>query len=108
MGVPPTVMLTIFLGASAVLSGQSQQENWKRCENNDPEQRIAPCSALIQSGRETASNLAKAFYRRGSAYVHKNDYDHAIQYYDQALPLNPNLADVFYGRGWVYQSKGDL
>jgi hypothetical protein len=59
MRVPSTVMLMIFLGASAVLSGQLQQENWKRCENNDPEQRIAPCSALIQSGRETASNLAK-------------------------------------------------
>jgi hypothetical protein len=30
MRVPSTVMLMIFLGASAVLSGQLQQENWKR------------------------------------------------------------------------------
>jgi len=66
MRVRSTVMLMIFLGASAILSGPSQQENWKRCEDNDPEQRITPCSALIQSGRQTASNLAKAFYRRAS------------------------------------------
>lgn len=85
------VLMTLF-GASAVLPGQAQQENWSRCKSDDPDRKIGGCSAVIQSGQETGTNLANAFRGRGSAYAHKGDYDRAFQDYDQALKLNPNDA----------------
>jgi hypothetical protein len=48
------VLMTLF-GASAVLPGQAQQENWSRCKSDDPDRKIGGCSAIIQSGQETGS-----------------------------------------------------
>jgi hypothetical protein len=77
------VLMTLF-GASAVLLGQARQENCSRCKSDDPDRKIGGCSAVIQSGQETGTNLANAFRGRGSAYAHKGDYDRACQDYDQA------------------------
>src|SRR5713226_6564591 len=101
------ILLMTLLDGSAVPPGQSRQENWKRCQSDDPERSIGGCSALIQSSQEMGINLANAFYGRGLAYVQMGDYDHAIQDYDQALRLNPSLADAFYSRGAAYTYKGD-
>src|SRR6266849_1492801 len=101
------VLMTLF-GASAVLLGEPQQENWSRCKSDDPDRKIGGCSAVIQSGQETGTNLANAFRGRGSAYGHKSDYDRAFQDYDQALRLNPSYANGFFGRGLVYEHKGDI
>src|SRR6266849_3198832 len=101
------VLMTLF-GASAVLLGEPQQENWSRCKSDDPDRKIGGCSAVIQSGQETGTNLANAFRGRGSAYAHKGDYDRAFQDYDQALRLNPSYANGFFGRGLVYEHKGDI
>jgi tetratricopeptide (TPR) repeat protein len=101
------VLMTLF-GASAVLLGEAQQENWSRCNSDDPDRKIGGCSAVIQSGQETGTNLANAFRGRGSAYAHKGDYDRAFQDYDQALRLNPSYAHGFFGRGLVYEHKGDI
>ncbi len=100
------VLMTLF-GASAVLLGEPQQENWSRCKSDDPDRKIGGCSAVIQSGQETGTNLANAFRGRGSAYAHKSDYDRAFQDYDQALKLNPSDAKAFYGRGTAYWHKRD-
>src|ERR1700733_2712070 len=87
------VVLVIWLGGSAALRGQTQNEYWKQCASDDPERDLQACSALIQSGHETGMSLAKAFYDRGLAYAKKGDYDLAIQDYDQALRLNPTFAN---------------
>jgi tetratricopeptide (TPR) repeat protein len=107
MRVLVKILLVTLLGGPASLLGQSLQENRDLCKSHDPEQSIAGCSALIESGQETGVNLAKEFNNRGASYANKDDYDHAIQDYDQALRLNPNLADAFCGRGLAYADKGD-
>jgi tetratricopeptide (TPR) repeat protein len=43
---------------------------------------------------------------RTNAYHDKGEPDHAIEDYDQAIRLNPNLATAFYGRGNAYFAKG--
>src|ERR1700677_1904030 len=93
MRVLPMIVLMALLGGSAFLRGQTQDENRNLCKSEDPDRSIEGCSALIQSGQEAGINLAKAFYGRGSAYARKGDYEHAIQDYDQALRLNPSLAN---------------
>jgi hypothetical protein len=37
------VLMTLF-GASAVLPGEAQQENWSRCKSDDPDRKIGGCS----------------------------------------------------------------
>jgi tetratricopeptide (TPR) repeat protein len=101
------IVLTSLFGGFTVLLGQTQDENWKNCKSEDPDQSLRACSALIQSKHVTGISLAKAFYDRGLAYAHKGDYDRAIQDYDQALGLDPAFAYPFYGRGWVYARKGN-
>src|SRR5207237_1221173 len=101
------IVPVILLGGSAVLRGQTRDENWKRCGGNDRDRAIEACSALIQSGQDTGINLAAVFYDRPLAYAHKGDYDLAIQDYDQAIRLNASLANAFYGRGVAYALKSD-
>jgi tetratricopeptide (TPR) repeat protein len=87
------------------LPGQAQQENWSRCQSDDPDRKTGGCSAVIQSGRETGFNPANAFRGR-SAYAHKGDYDRAFRDCDQALQLNPSDAKAFYGRGTAHWHQG--
>ena len=57
--------------------------------------------------READSNFTEV-YSRGIAYLRKRDYDLAIQDFENALRLNPSLADAFTGRGLAYaDNKGD-
>lgn len=100
------IMVLTLMGVSAA-SGQSRQENWKQCLRADPERSIAACSAFVQSGQETDTNLAKAYDSRGLAYARKRDFDRAIQDYDQSLQLDPNSATARYNRGVAYEFKGD-
>ena len=40
-------------------------------------------------------------------YAHRGEYDRAIQDYDQALRLDPNLAEAYHDRGRAYLYKGE-
>ena len=48
-----------------------------------------------------------AHYNRGLAYARKGEYDRAIQAYNQALTLKPNLDPAYYNRGVAYARKGE-
>ncbi len=94
MRVLSMIVLLALLGGSAVLHGQTRDDNWNRCKGSDPDLSIAGCTAIIQSGQENNVNLANAFYNRGITYGHKGEYDLAIQDFDQALRLNPSFAQL--------------
>ena len=50
---------------------------------------------------------ALAYYNRGNAFREKGEYDRAIQDYNQALTLKPNLDPAYYNRGIAYARKGE-
>ena len=89
---------------------RSQARSW--CASTDPainlDLRISGCTTLIQSGRETQSNLAVAFDDRGNAYKAKGEIDRAIQDYDEAIRLKPDDAKAFLNRGTAYKAKGEI
>jgi lipoprotein NlpI len=107
MRVSSMILLTTLLGSSAMLQGQTRDENWKRCTDSSLDLSIGGCTALIQSGQETDTNMAIAFTNRGNDYRHKGEYDRAIQDFDQALKLNPNYINALVRRGDAYSSKHD-
>jgi hypothetical protein len=70
-----------------------------------PDQKIAACTAVIQSGRYSGKSLALAFNNRANGYLKKEDQDRAIADYDQALKLDPNYALAYNNRGKIYFLK---
>jgi tetratricopeptide (TPR) repeat protein len=103
--------LTLAFAALTTLTGTAQpSENWQRCASRgvSADERISGCGALIQLGRETQSNLAKAFNNRGLAYQAKGDNEQAIADFTEAIRLEPKFAHAFYNRSTVYQSEDDF
>ena len=47
-----------------------------------------------------------AFNNRGLAYARNGQLDRAIEDLDQAIRLDPNLAEAFNNRGTAYGGKG--
>lgn len=88
--------------------GCSNQESWKKCQSSEPDTKIAGCTALIQSGQGTAESRSTFYNNRGAGYDDKRDYSRAIQDYNAAIRLNPNIAAPYYGRGEAYDHTGNF
>ena len=67
-----------------------------------PQERVQQYTQQIQNN----PNDAEAYYNRGLAYRHLNQYERAITDYTKAIQLNPNLAAVYYNRGVAYENLG--
>ena len=83
-------------------------QDFKQCDGKNgttPDQQIAGCTGLIESGRGNQNGLSVAFYNRGNGYAAKGDFDNAIGNYDEAIKLNPGMAVAFSNRGNAYKEK---
>jgi len=103
-----TVAVSFGLVLTANALAQSEAENWKTCANNsaDPDLKIASCTAIVQSGQETAENAAVAYYDRGTAYDDKDQLDSAIADYSEAIRIKPDYANAYRNRGRAYGRTG--
>jgi lipoprotein NlpI len=107
--------LTIALGAicflpvsgSAQTQNLSRDENWTRCQDNNPDLSIDGCTAIIASSKESAANRATALRNRSTAYLGRGEYDKAIADCDAAIHLKPDDTVVFDNRGNAYLNKGE-
>jgi tetratricopeptide (TPR) repeat protein len=73
----------------------------------DPDGRIKACTAIIQTPPTTQEarqfhTVEVALDHRAEAYEVKGRYDLAIQDYNQAIQLTPDMFGSFRGRGEVY------
>lgn len=105
--VRKTGMLLLFpllIGCSAQLADDAQ-----KCRNNitsNPDLALRGCTALIESGKLSKGNLVKVLVDRGVAYTNKGDYESAVQDFDKAIRLSPDVAEAFMNRGIAYDNKG--
>ncbi len=76
-----------------------QDDAWKRCRANDPEERLIACSRLIEAGNATRTELASAYYARGNAYRQKSLFTLALEDFNNAVAANPALSDAYGDRG---------
>src|ERR1051326_3822803 len=94
------LMVAVFLGTTA-MAQSSRLRNIELCnggEGSSPDLQIEGCTALIGSPGEAPTNLAIAHNNRGNAYTVKQQYDLAIQDYDEALKIQPAYARAFNNR----------
>jgi tetratricopeptide (TPR) repeat protein len=98
-------VMTHIAGFGGAVTAQTLDQQ-RQCPATDPDVSINGCTAMIQSGHETQQKLAIDFYNRGLAYLLKDQYDRAIEDFDQAIRINPNYALAFNSRGHTYFGKG--
>jgi tetratricopeptide (TPR) repeat protein len=81
---------------------------WVACVTNLVDQtRIAACTSLIQSGRETRRNIAVAYFNRGVAFDDEGEHQLAIDDYNWVLRAQPNDQETLTNRGLAYIRLGD-
>jgi tetratricopeptide (TPR) repeat protein len=105
-------MRLIAIGwAVAAFAGIAHSQDWDRCTGrNGPtfDQRIAACTAIIDSENTTPNDRAEGFSNRGIAYVNNGDKLHAIKDYEESLLLDPTSSSSHRIRGNKYRAEGDL
>jgi Flp pilus assembly protein TadD len=63
--------------------------------------------ALVFSAMSMYAQTAQTRLDNGKRLFDQQNYDGAIQELNEAIRLNPNLAEAFAFRGMSYSSKGD-
>jgi tetratricopeptide (TPR) repeat protein len=106
------VIVGPLMGCAAT---QDRNQQWDSCQlyeesgklrpDTDADLVISACTTLIQSGKETTQGVVRALVNRGTAYRAKGQNDLAIEDYDQAIRIDPNLAIAFNNRGNGYDAK---
>jgi len=71
------------------------------------DKRIAECTAVIESGRESKKDRAKAHFVRGGHREQAKDYDAAFREYDEAIKLDPEFARALNRRAGIYWIRRD-
>ena len=76
---------------------------WARAnQGKDLDKALGDCNRAIRTLRTPAD-----LENRGLVYLRRGEYDRAIDDYDAALKLRPNLAWALYGRGVARLFKGE-
>jgi lipoprotein NlpI len=110
-GLAGAVMLATFALHASEAAAQTQQEiDW--CNNNNDafsvDQRLSGCTVLIESERASVQDRAAGYSNRCWAYSDKGDADRAITDCNDAIRLDPSLANAYLNRGKAYSDKGDF
>jgi lipoprotein NlpI len=98
------VPLLSFAGAASAAT----QTDMADCQQmRDIDRSIAGCTNLAMDQSLDAHDRAIAYLDRGLAYYAKDDLDHAIDDWSEAIKLNPDYVHAFNNRGKAYRAKGD-
>jgi tetratricopeptide (TPR) repeat protein len=92
-------------------TGAQPSDHRSRCfarEGVSPEQALASCTAVIESGQQAGHGLAVALNNRGNAHLGNRNYDRAIDDYSKAIRLDRRYALGFSNRGLAYVRKGRI
>jgi len=93
--------LVLGLAAAPVLAQTADETN---CVGDDPQTKLAACTAVIESGQEQTVNQAVAFDNRSIAYRRLGQLDKAIEDASQATALDPTSVPAWLDRGIAYYS----
>src|ERR1041385_1596306 len=95
--------LIVVLSAALPLPAAAQplSAEWQKCAKSDtaPDEGIAACSAIIESGAERGKNLAIALFNRANAWLARGEFDRAVSDLSGAIGVDRGNAKAFYNRG---------
>jgi len=70
-------------------------------------ERIADCTHVLESGKLTVEQRARAYTNRGEAYDQQGDFDKAMADLDQSIRLYPKDTDAYHDRGNAHNDRGE-
>ena len=100
------LLLGVCLMAAAPTRAEDVMVNGCR-EEDDPHVRLAYCTKLIESGKSVEEAKAWASIARGDAYLDDEQYQQAIDSYNEAIRLRPGDAEAWNDRGIAYAYSGE-
>ncbi len=106
-------MCALALTAAILVPNAAQadrSQDWEECDSfGNQDVARAACTRLIESGRETQEDLARAYYLRAinREQTACENSDDAINDLTEALFLKPNYAQAYVARGHMYRCKGE-
>jgi len=109
-------LILVSLAAVAALSACERQpadpmaQNREVCADDDraSAERIAACSALIDSGELDPSARAEAQAQRGVAYREADEVTPALRDFEAVLRVDESNADALAGRAYILVASGQL
>ena len=107
-GALTAVAIDVTLPATA--HAQLSMQDIRTCSmqtEDAADQRIAACSAMINSGHLRGEPAGVAYSLRGLAFLDRGDIPHAISDFDQAVALAPDFAPAYQNRGNAWYARGN-
>ncbi len=102
------VVAIIPLFAFAGPASAASPADFESCQQmQDLPRSIDGCSKIADDQSETARNRAVALFDRGVAYYSKDDTDHAITDWTEAIKLDSNYGHAYNNRAKAFLSKAD-
>ncbi len=104
----------LFSASLLVRAGNAGAEDLEHCymgqgahEAGNYELAITYYTTCIDTGDLNAFNLTTVYFNRANAHSDLNDFDQAIQDYDEAIRLDPLGAYIYLNRGLAYANKAN-
>src|SRR6202158_1919719 len=98
-----------LLGPSPAKAQLISDEAARACKQDTPDETIASCSQVIDSGTVSGRPLAAAYAQRGFARTLKRSLTEAEADLDEAIKIDPKFADAYANRAnfWTVSHKFD-
>ncbi len=97
-------LVALLMTAPAL--AQTRAEDALNCASAALDAKIAGCTALIDAGDKSPTDLAILYFNRGAGHDAKKDLAAGLADYTKAAELNPGDAETYVVRGWVEQRMG--
>jgi tetratricopeptide (TPR) repeat protein len=108
------LMINVLLIHGPIQAQTPQQLEW--CYGKDgappdpsqPELLLDACTAIIQSGTNSARDVAAAFTNRGFGYWQTHQRERALNDFNRAINLDADYLPAYCGRGSLYHELGEI
>src|SRR5258708_23552605 len=98
---------SLATGAAAPANGTDNDPNENACAVTSGAERIAGCTAWMESRKLDDADAKAAFNIRGSTYLAEKDYARAVADFSDWIRLAPKDAMAYLSRADAYTLKGD-
>jgi tetratricopeptide (TPR) repeat protein len=95
------------LALNAADAARAPLDQKATCSAVTREDSMDACTAIIQAGQLSGTDLAKVYLNHGLGNVRRGHTDLALQDFSRAIALDPNFNPGYVDRGTAYLSQSD-